>query len=75
MENIAGKEDMDFNKQWLDFHNNCLILSENFGSLIPFSKYTEPQKKRRNFNNSIRYEKQSVYFFSLNYKFLFRLVL
>ena len=32
--------------------------------------YTEPQKKRRNFNNSIRYGKQSIYFFSLNYKFL-----
>ena len=32
--------------------------------------YIEPQKKRRNFNNSIRYGKQSIYFFSLNYKFL-----
>ena len=31
--------------------------------------YTEPQKKGRNFNNSIRYGKQSIYFFSLNYKF------
>ena len=27
--------------------------------------YTEPQKKRRNFNNSIRYGKQGTYFFSL----------
>ena len=33
--------------------------------------YTEPQKKRRDFNNSIRYGKQSIYFFSLNYKFFF----
>ena len=32
--------------------------------------YTEPQKKRRNLNNSIRYGKQSIYFFSLHYKFL-----
>ena len=32
--------------------------------------YTEPQKKPRNFNNSIRYEKQSIRFFSLNNKFL-----
>ena len=32
--------------------------------------YTELQKKRRNFNNSIRNGKQSVNFFSLNYKFL-----
>ena len=32
--------------------------------------YTEAQQKRRNFNNSIRYGKQSIYFFSLNYKFL-----
>ena len=32
--------------------------------------YTEPQKKHCNFNNSIRYGKQSIYFFSLNYKFL-----
>ena len=31
--------------------------------------YTEPQKKHRNFNNSIRYGKQSIYVFSLNYKF------
>ena len=30
--------------------------------------YTEPQNKRRNFNNSTRYGKQSIYFFSLNYK-------
>ena len=29
------------------------------------STYTEPQKKRRNFNNSIKYGKQSIYFFSL----------
>ena len=34
------------------------------------NKYTEPLKKRRNFNNSIRYGNQSIYFFSLNYKFL-----
>ena len=32
--------------------------------------YTEPQKKRRNFYKSIRYGKQSIYVFSLNYKFL-----
>ena len=32
--------------------------------------YTEPQKKRRNFNNSLRYWKQSIYFFFLKYKFL-----
>ena len=32
--------------------------------------YTEPQKKRRNFDNSISYGKQSIYFFSLNCKFL-----
>ena len=28
-----------------------------------FCRYTEPQKKRLNFNNSIRYGKQSIYFF------------
>ena len=33
-------------------------------------KYTELQKKRCNFDNSLRCEKQSIYFFSLNYKFL-----
>ena len=33
-------------------------------------KYTESQKKRRSLNNSIKYGKQSIYFFSLNYKFL-----
>ena len=33
-------------------------------------KHTVPQKKLYNFNNSIRYGKQSIYFFSLNYKFL-----
>ena len=32
--------------------------------------YTEAQRKRRNFNNSIRFGKQSTYYFSLNYKFL-----
>ena len=32
--------------------------------------YTEQQKKHRNFNNSIKYGKQSNYFFSLNNKFL-----
>ena len=33
------------------------------------TRYTEPQKKRRNFNNSIRHGKQSNYFFSLNCKY------
>ena len=28
--------------------------------------YTELQKKRRNFDNPVRYGKQSIYFFSLN---------
>ena len=32
--------------------------------------YTKPQKNHRNFDNSLRYGKQSIYFFSLNYKLL-----
>ena len=39
-------------------------------SLFNMTKYTEPQKKHHNFNNSLRYGKHSMYFFSLNYKFL-----
>ena len=37
-----------------------------------FQMYTKLQKKRRNFNSSIRYEKQSIYFFSLDNRFLFQ---
>ena len=34
------------------------------------SVYTEPQKKCHNFKNSVRYGKQSMYFFPLKYKSL-----
>ena len=34
--------------------------------MMDSSLYSEPQKKRRNFNNSERYGKQSIYFFTLN---------
>ena len=52
------------NAIWATFDKSvCVIVNR---------KYTEPQKKRRNFNNSIRYGKQSIYFFSLSYKFLLK---
>ena len=44
-------------------------MAGNQRSLRSEEMYVEPQKKRRNFDNSITYGKQSIYFFSLNYKF------
>ena len=44
--------------------------TNRFKQILYICSYDEPQKKRRNFNNSIRYGKQCIYFFSLNYKFL-----
>ena len=64
------------------FHKTALLFNlsqyyHNFTPSIPLVNYksypyiyTESRKKRRNFNNSIRYGKQTIYFFSLNYKFL-----
>ena len=52
------------------FKRLVLQTRKNQGLFGKGLNYIEPQKKRRNFNNSIRYGKQSLYFFSLNYKFL-----
>ena len=41
-----------------------------FKTLELLNKYTVQQKKHSNFNNSTKYGKQSIYIFSLNYKFL-----
>ena len=48
--------DQDYPKASLD--HDRLSTPRKIINLI----YTEPQKKRRNFNNSIRYGKQSIYF-------------
>ena len=56
------------NSKALNMNESDILLT---GRVKRVCLYTEPQKKRRNFNNSIRYGKQqSIYLFSLNYKFL-----
>ena len=62
---------MEINKSVVDQDSTAYIgLQANRSTCKHFMKYTEPLKKRRNYNNSIRCGKQSIYFFSLNYRFL-----
>ena len=60
---VFGNVNVDENDYSRGFLVRPLTVVEHAGP-----KYTEPQKKkRRNLNNSIRYGKQSIYSFSLNY--------